>query len=68
VQSGAPERGLIELGRALSLGYTRPGVAHLARARAYLMLHDKPSAQSEIKRALAQDPSLAPKIEALSPL
>jgi Tfp pilus assembly protein PilF len=40
----------------------------LARARAYLMLHDKPNAQSEIKRALAQDPSLAPKIDALSPL
>jgi tetratricopeptide (TPR) repeat protein len=68
VQTGAPERGLVELGRALSLGYTRPGVAHLARARAYLMLHDKPNAQSEIKRALAQDPSLAPKIDALSPL
>jgi hypothetical protein len=32
------------------------------------MLHDKPNAQSEIKRALAQDPSLSPKIDALSPL
>jgi predicted Zn-dependent protease len=67
VQTGAPERGLVELSRALALGYTRPGVVHLALARAYLMLHDKAKAQSEIKNALSQDPSLAPKVDALSP-
>jgi tetratricopeptide (TPR) repeat protein len=68
VQTGLPERGLVELGRALALGYARPGVVHLARARAYLMLRDKPKAQAEIKSALAQDASLAPKVEALPSL
>ncbi|HEY2735899.1 MAG TPA: hypothetical protein VGI70_18005, partial [Polyangiales bacterium] len=66
LETGAPERGLIELGRALSLGYPRPGVVHLARARAYLMLHDKPKAEAEIRSAVEQEPALAPKANALN--
>jgi tetratricopeptide (TPR) repeat protein len=59
VQTGAAQSGLVELGRALTLGYAKPGVVHLARARAFLVLKDKRSAQSEIKSAIAQDPGLA---------
>jgi tetratricopeptide (TPR) repeat protein len=67
VHTGDAQRGLIELNRALALGYAKPGVVHLARARAFLALRDEVDAKREIESALAQDPALLPKAEALLP-
>jgi tetratricopeptide (TPR) repeat protein len=67
VQTGAAQRGLVELGRALTLGYAKPGVVHLARARAFLLLKDKRSAESAIRSAIAQDPALTPRVQELAP-
>jgi tetratricopeptide (TPR) repeat protein len=67
LQTGAVQQGLVELGRALTLGYPKPGVVHLARARAFLALKDKRSAEKEIRSAIAQDPALSPSVQELSP-
>jgi tetratricopeptide (TPR) repeat protein len=58
VHTGAAERGLVELGRALSLGYAKPAIVHMARARAYLALRNPDSAKREIQSALEQDPAV----------
>ena len=47
-----------ELDRALALGYSQPGLVRLARARAFLLRHDRDSALRELKLALASDPTL----------
>ena len=58
VESGEFERGLGELDRALTLGYAQPGLVRLARARAFLLRHDRESALRELKLALTSDPTL----------
>ena len=58
VETGEFERGMGELDRALALGYSQPGLVRLARARAFLLRHDRDSALRELKLALASDPTL----------
>lgn len=59
VETGAAARGLVELERALQLGYSEPGVVRLWRARAFLQLKDRTRAKRELRAALIADPSLA---------
>jgi Tfp pilus assembly protein PilF len=65
VETGAFERGLGELDRALALGYSQPGLVRLARARAYLLRHDRENALRELKLALTSDPTLDSRAKSL---
>lgn len=65
VETGAYERGLVELERALNLGYSKPGLVRLARARAYWLKRQRSSALRELKLALVSDPSLKSRARAL---
>jgi cellulose synthase operon protein C len=65
VETGAYERGLAELARALKLGYSQPGLVRLARARAFLLKRQRGSALRELKLALVSDPTLKANARAL---
>ena len=65
VETGAYERALTELERALTLGYSQPGLVRLARARAFLLKRQRGSALRELKLALVSDPTLKSKARAL---
>jgi tetratricopeptide (TPR) repeat protein len=65
VETGAYERALTELERALNLGYSQPGLVRLARARAFLLKRQRSSALRELKLALVSDPTLKSKARAL---
>lgn len=65
VETGAYERGLSELERALTLGYSQPGLVRLARARAFLLKRQRNSALRELKLALVSDPTLKAQARAL---
>jgi uncharacterized protein HemY len=65
VETGAYERALTELERALTLGYSQPGLVRLARARAFLLKRQRGSALRELELALVSDPTLKAKARAL---
>jgi Tfp pilus assembly protein PilF len=56
---------MVELERALKLGYAHPGFVHLMRARGFLMQQDRTRAKREVEAALREDPELAAQAEAL---
>jgi tetratricopeptide (TPR) repeat protein len=65
LETGAVARGMVELERALKLGYAHPGFVHLMRARGFLMQQDRTRAKREVEAALREDPELAAQAEAL---
>jgi predicted Zn-dependent protease len=65
LETGAHERAIPELERSLKLGYPKPGVVRLARARAFLLKRERNSALRELKLALVSDPSLKASARAL---
>jgi tetratricopeptide (TPR) repeat protein len=58
LHTGAAERALVELDRALALGYRRPGRVHVLKVRALQSLGRKKAARAEAKRAVRADPKL----------
>jgi cellulose synthase operon protein C len=58
VERGAYDRGLVELERALTLGYPQPGLVRLLRARVLLKQNKREAAVRELQLALSTDPSL----------
>jgi len=65
IEAGAYAAGLVELDRALALGYANPGLVRFVRARALLRQHNRAAALRELKAALAADPSLAQQARSL---
>jgi tetratricopeptide (TPR) repeat protein len=65
LETGAPDKALVELDRALALGYPRPGQVHLTRTRALLALGKRRAAERAGASAVSADASLKSQVDAL---
>ena len=65
LENGKPDRALVELDRALSLGHPRPGQVQLARVRALLALGKRRDAERAADAAVSADSKLAAKVATL---
>ncbi len=65
--TGEPKRGLVELDRALQLGYPQPAPLQLARARVLAQLGEHKQAKAALRAAVDADPTLAAQAQAITP-
>jgi tetratricopeptide (TPR) repeat protein len=65
LETGQPDKALVELDRALSLGHPRPGQVHVVRTRALLALHQRRAAERAGASAVSADAALKTQVDAL---